>query len=230
MDDAEKKLKKKLNDKLRRELQIAKGLCVRCGAVRGECGTSISCRSCADKANVFNKHKVLTEGIKINLKKRQTYARNKLRGICTKCGNNKGDNGTLTMCRSCADSHEKSCSKYSKTLASNGFCVRCGAPKGADSTQFSCRTCQDKHNTQSKNRVEQRILEGKCVDCGSPDLVTSRNCERCRLITLASDKKQYDKAIAEGKCVSCGKPLLDGSGRVKCVNCSEKGDLNFVWF
>lgn len=111
-------------------------------------------------------------------RQRQLRQRRKERGVCINCGNERGQNGTGTMCRTCADktssrTRELNEERYGERRK-RGLCTRCGNLPGEDGTKTLCRPCADRANAANDRHKEKHgkpckayvCVDGVCVTCG----------------------------------------------------------------
>jgi hypothetical protein len=91
-----------------------------------------------------------SKGIELkDIRKEKSWRQDRVdRGLCSECGNPRGEDGTKRYCRACADIRNKRVENIRLHRLANGLCVRCAKPKGEDGAKTLCRSCADANKTK----------------------------------------------------------------------------------
>lgn len=151
-------------------------------------------------------------------------------GLCSECGKARGEDGTQTMCRACADAHKRRSKKHTYNNIANGVCA-CGKEK--DPEAFRCPACAEYHKHKSRRLRRKRSNSHRCIRCGRTieEGLSRKSCSSCLESKKAIEVEKRTRRIAKGLCVMCATPLLEDRimrGRVTCSNCAED-TFNFTW-
>lgn len=145
-------------------------------------------------------------------------------GLCYVCGKPRGNNGTKTMCRECADKRKMEATIKRNERLENGLCTCCGVPRGEDGTTIYCRRCADNACENYKKRAKllrpERYKNKLCISCGKPlpENYKVLNCERCRLLNSEYTRRTRLKRKENNLCVQCGSKKEDNN-TLYCNNC-----------
>lgn len=152
--------------------RYANNLCRAKAMNRGKCGNCRTapalpglkrCRACTDRAEIRRRLDVAAEELRnppppkpppLTPKER----REKLlaEGKCQACAQPRGENGTRSYCRPCADKHTRGEMARQKRTVAEGRCQRCGVWRGLDGTAHHCRACADKQTARNLARYHER--------------------------------------------------------------------------
>lgn len=136
-------------------------------------------------------------------------------GACYGCGDPRGQEGTKTYCRKCADTLRIRNQLRRKTRAEAKFCTRCGQPADGD----QCGSCNGKTSAHRRALKRERIGKGICVECDGPSVQRNTRCEKHIVAQAASSifgKRSMAEALwlkfeAQGRrCHYTGLPIAIG--------------------
>ena len=102
------------------------------------------CAECAQKANEYNKSK--RDKAKAAERQKSNYNLLKEKGICTRCGKRKAENG-ITVCSICREKlrQMRSDERRKKGIfpkGESGYCARCNKEKAIEGKKV-CKSCYD---------------------------------------------------------------------------------------
>jgi len=115
---------------------------------------------------------------------RAEQEKRKSMGLCIRCSEPRGNDGSRTFCRPCADKHNAACGKKPLHL-----CFDCRVPLEQHHGR-RCTSCADKSNQNMKQRVIRYKEESRCVMCGSGEPVTTGKHLRCKTCYFRQTAKQ----------------------------------------
>lgn len=109
-------------------------------------------------------------------------------GLCISCGLSRGDDGTETLCRKCADkSAERSREKISSRIP--GRCAWCGEIIEDGVSGVFCIKHRERNRNNTRDRYKKYRDAGLCQKCGSRPAANpsakSTLCEECWLKSYA---------------------------------------------
>lgn len=142
-------------------------------------------------------------------------------GLCIQCGTPRGENGTETLCRPCADkSAERGRSKTASRVP--GTCAWCGIEIEEGIAGVFCSKHREKNRRNTRDRIQKYRDDGLCEKCGKNERVTITKtslCEECWLKNCAlrflGDRSKWIdlKSLYEsqnGLCAYSGLPITLG--------------------
>jgi hypothetical protein len=145
-------------------------------------------------------------------------------GLCLNCGEPRGDNGTKTRCRNCADTQTAYARERRERLIQERLCVRCAGPRGEGGTKDLCRACAKLTARGVTVWRDHRRDAGLCEECGEPrgKEGTGTRCRSCadKQKVRARDRRKHRREA--GLCAYCGEPRGDDSAGDRCPLCVDK--------
>lgn len=118
-----------------------------------------------------------------NLLQNTTYSRRQTirlkNGFCVRCGEPRGENGTKTRCRSCADKMSRSTCRIKTRKVKSRLCRHCSAPLAGDYKYRACPECLEINRTKQVIRLQEREKNNLCKNCAEPS-GDFKWCFRCR--------------------------------------------------
>lgn len=107
-------------------------------------------------------------------------------GLCGVCSEPRGEDGTQTLCRLCADKHKERWGAVRDARIAAGLCVRCGEQPASVGQQ--CTECVERKRRYDRVRAAELKSKGLCAECGNfkalPDNIA---CEKCYLKQKSRD-------------------------------------------
>ena len=126
-------------------------------------------------------------------------------GLCGYCGEERGNDGTTTLCRPCANIEGDRSKKCKVNRIKEGKCGACGKPRGVDGTRVRCRECANKCLRRITTLFASRVAAGLCKICGlRPPKKGSRKCAECVAYTTDCKQEKTSMRKALGLCQWCG--------------------------
>ena len=168
---------------------LSRGRCPRCGGKNPVAAGEKVCDLCREKNNE---------------RRRQTRAKRRALGLCTKCGGVR-DEARYVMCSKCRGEIRKKRGKAKRAagkkwydrMREEGRCVSCGG--WAEPGRARCKACQRKSNERIRKadpNLEKkyalrrsRIEKGLCIDCGRKAGEGKTRCPRCMEMRRDSTRK-----------------------------------------
>lgn len=83
------------------------------------------------------------------------------RGVCVRCGNERGPNGTSWMCRRCARYQNRVTMRRKYRLIDAGLCVECTKPTSGKTQR--CLKCGLRNSQRTMERYRQRKAEERAT-------------------------------------------------------------------
>lgn len=207
--EEERKLRHAARERLRRSNLLNEHRCKGCGVTLPDGYTKRSCETCL-------------------VASREERLRVLAAGLCEKCYEPRGAEGTQVRCRACADKDKNHHTKRRKHRKAQHVCAQCSNPLTEVDGNTFCRTCLNSHYERLNTNYTSK---GLCKNCGKHPIELGRTTYLC---TTCADKRAQEKLAKyyqrkdAGVCTRCGKPIIDGAGLTECVNCSER-PFTFKW-
>ena len=205
----------------------AAGLCVRCGRGPPEAGRT-ACAECAEQKRAasrardarrraegrFRQRREPRETVR-ERRRRQTASRI-ARGVCTKCGANRPEDGRRQCAPCLAKGREADRIRYHKARAQG---LTYGG-RDPNAKRAGARAA-------NRKRRAVRLAAGRCTRCGRrPPAEDGTVCEACRMERRASERAAYQNRRSAGLCGRCSGPTANGGSR--CAPCgaleAERGN------
>lgn len=142
-------------------------------------------------------------------------------GLCVRCGNPLGTDGTTRNCRRCADDR----SAYYRRRKERRICQSCGDPLPSGCRTIRCGKCQQVVLDLANEKRAKRQRECLCIYCGNPEILEStrddanqfcyecyfKRISVCRLGATKHWKSLLKKFEAQGGCCAyTGEKLVLG--------------------
>lgn len=131
---------------------------------------------------------------------KNTYSRRQTirirHGFCVRCGEPRGDDGTKTRCRSCADWMSRSTCQIKSRKVKSKLCRHCSAPLANDYKYRACELCLKVNQEKQKIRLKAREENGLCKNCAKPS-GNYKHCFKCRAARREKDNFRYANRTAE---------------------------------